>query len=156
MIILAHEGHSDMHGLLHWIGNFHLLVLHFPIALAFTAAAAEVAFQRSKNPVFDHAARVMILATALTAIPTVLFGLALGYEAQYEGILADFYWWHRFCGLLTLMVAFITAYWREYVARDHLYITFLTLLVVLITLTGYLGGSLTFGPGSLLPDFLSS
>lgn len=131
------------------VGELHPVILHFPIALITMTAIAEVLFAWFKNPLFDQAARFMLIAAAITAIPTALFGLAWSYSMQYSGMKVDFFWWHRFVGIFTMVLAIVTVYLRE----KHLmkaYYWALLILFVSVNTAGFLGGVLTFG----LPAYL--
>lgn len=148
--LMAHDGHSaaaagaQMDAFIYWIGGFHPMFLGFPIALITMTVVAEVLFSRRGENLYDHAARFMILSAAILSIPTVLFGLALGYGAAYPNPQADFFWWHRFVGLSTMALVIVTAYLREYNGRRAPYFTFLTASFLSVIVTGFLGGNLTF------------
>lgn len=138
-----------------WIGNFHPVVLHFPIALIIMTAVAELLSLKSRSPLFSQAARFMIIAAACTALPTALLGLAYGYDVNYDVTLSLLFWWHRLSGLSTASVAIITACFKELHIRNKIgvapYAISLALLVVLVTTTAYLGGEMTFGIFHLFP-----
>jgi len=144
-IILGHEGHKhfSLADLSHFLGILHPILLHFPIALIVMAVVSEILWRYTRNPLFDDAARFMIIAAALFAIPTVLTGLAFSYGAEYEGANVSFFEWHRLLGFFTMSLAIVTAFIRQY--KPTVYICSLILLLVSVTLTGYFGGSLTFG-----------
>lgn len=132
------------------IGRLHLLFLHFPIALIIMTVVAEWLWIWFANPVFNHAARFMIVAAAAFAIPTALLGLAFGYSQNYEGIALDLYAWHRYFGFLTAGLAVIAAILRERHVKEYStslasYYICLFFLFLSVSLTGALGGSLTFG-----------
>lgn len=149
-LVMGHDGH-DHHAAdyLKWIGNFHPVILHFPIALIITTGFAELLLLWKELPVFDHAARFMLMTGALTAIPTALLGLALGYTEDFQGPLEPFFWWHRLFGLVTVLLALATAYSRESHSTSYTFLLIVTILSLIIT--GYFGGSLSFGPETLLP-----
>lgn len=115
---------------------------------------AELLSIKSSHPIFNQAARYMITAAAITALPTALFGLAYGYGATYEGTLIFVFWWHRFLGISTALLAIITAVFKELHARNKMggraYAISLTFLFIFVTVTGYLGGEMTFGLFHLL------
>lgn len=167
LFLEAHEGHlpSDMAlneagagvmttenslGWLAAIGRFHLLFLHFPIALIVMTVVAEWLWIWFGNPLFTQAARFMILAAAIFAPITALLGLAFGYGQHYEGLSLDLYVWHRYFGLITAGLAILTAILRERYIREKSasvtsYYISLFLLFLSVSFTGAFGGSLTFG-----------
>jgi uncharacterized membrane protein len=154
--VFSHNGHgthTDAYGTLWWLGNFHPLFLQFPIVLTLSTAFAELIYRYSQNVIFSHAARFMMLGAAIMVIPTVLLGLVLGYksEPEYNEFLIGYFWWHRFFGILTGLLIIATAYVREYQPSKTFYYCMLLCSVVSVILTGYLGGSITFGPFALLP-----
>lgn len=157
--LFAHDGHGsheDAYGIMWWLGNFHPLFLQFPIVLTISTAFAELLYHYKQNVIFSHTARFMILGAAIMVIPTILLGLILGYksESEYNEFLLDYFWWHRFFGVLTGFLIIVTAYVREYQPIKSLYYSLLFFSVASVILTGYLGGSLTFGPFALsVPAF---
>jgi len=167
MQILAHENGEHVsaqgaQGLINnekwveWIGNFHPILLHFPIALVVMTAVAEILAQKSKSSIFSQAARFMIIAAAITATPTALLGWAFSYSMTYEGLSIAFFWWHRFLGIATAVLAIFTAILKELEVRGKMrkkfYVISLILLLICTTATGFLGGELSFNPFHLLPN----
>jgi uncharacterized membrane protein len=149
----AHDGNmsGDASLWIHWIGGFHPVILHFPIALIVMTCIAELFVGRSQYLLFDHACRFMIFAAALWAIPTVLCGLAYAYDQDYSGVYLSFFWWHRLFGFITAFLAIAATYARETYGRHALYGSLLVLSFISVLVTGFLGGSLTFGIGALVP-----
>lgn len=135
---------------IHWLGQFHPVILHFPIALIVMTVISELLYYWYGAPLFEHASRFMIITAAITAIPTALFGLAFGYDAHYEGMLFNIFWWHRFLGIFTTLLTIVTAFLRELHTRKqwntmNVYYICLFIIFISVNLTGYLGGSMTFG-----------
>lgn len=132
------------------IGRFHLLFLHFPIAMTVMTVVAEVLWIGFRNPLFTQAARFMILSAAIFAPPTALLGWALGSGQHYEGIQLDLFAWHRFFGGLTAFLAIAAAVLRERCVQQKGsstsgYYLCLFFLFLSVSLTGAFGGSLAFG-----------
>lgn len=153
--LFAHDGHSktDAYGYLWWIGNFHPLFLQFPIVLTVMTGIAELICYFRQNVLCIHAARFMLLGAAIMVVPTVLFGLALGYKSlpDYNDLLIGYVWWHGSFGILSGLLIIATAYSREYVRNATLYYVLLTISICSVVITGFLGGSITFGPYALIP-----
>ena len=113
-------------------------------------AVSEGFFIVYRNPLFEQASRFMIIAAALTAIPTALSGLAYGYDAHYEGSMASYFWWHRFAGISTMLLAITAASLRELHSEKGwktlvYYYTCLALVLITVSIAGFLGGEMTFG-----------
>jgi uncharacterized membrane protein len=154
--LFAHPGHEDGTGgsWIHWIGEFHPVFLHFPIVLVVMTCIAEFIDWKSSSSALDHACRFMIFSGALFAVLTVLCGLALAQSDEYSGIYATIFWWHQLCGFLTAFLIIAATFARETYGRHALYGSLLFLALIGVFVTGFFGGSLTFGIGALVPpDF---
>ena len=131
-----------------WLGRFHSVVVHFPIALLLSAAIAKLLFVRTQQVFFSDAVRFCIwigAAGALAAAPLGWF---------FAGIrLVDDEWVmtaHRWTGTATLATA-LTLLWlseRRYrsgsSSRTRLRVA-LGVAAALVGATGFLGGSLLYG-----------
>jgi uncharacterized membrane protein len=170
--ILAHEGHQGKQPLLaesfqeaapeadqagrpktwtQWIGGFHLILLHFPIALINMVAIAELLFFLSRKPLFEYASRFMLIAAAIFAPITALLGLIYSEGAPYQGLMLILLSWHMWFGIATAFFTIVIAFMREQNGTSKLYYLCLFLLFLMINITGYFGGAMTFGPFQMLP-----
>ena len=134
-----------------WLGSFHFIFLHFPIALIVMTGISELLLAWLRRPIFDYASRFMIIAAATLAVPTALLGLIYSYTTSYSGLLADFIWWHMWAGISTAIFAIFVAFIRECLGISKLYYMSLFILFLLVNITGYLGGGMTFGPYHMHP-----
>jgi len=147
----AGASHINWLAIIHWIGNFHPVVLHFPIAMITMAGIAELLNTRHPGSLYANSSRFMILTAAIVTLPNALLGLALGYEVSYPGPLSDVFWWHGACGFTTAGFALFVAWLRERYERSRdpstlsSYRTWLAFLVLLVLSTAYLGGEMTWG-----------
>jgi len=128
-----------------WIGSFHFIFLHFPIALIAMTAISELLFSFFQRPIFEYASRFMLISAAVISIPTALLGLTYSYTTTYSGLLADYIFWHMWLGIATAIFAILLAYYRERFGRNKLYLSSLFLLLILVNATAYFGGEMTFG-----------
>jgi uncharacterized membrane protein len=131
-----------------WIGKFHLLLLHFPIALVVAASVGEFWSLVQSSRVPGPAVRFCLLLGAISAVATVALGWlhALGgHGAGMPRILT----FHRWLGTTAGLSVVVTAILSEGDARRGIRsLTTRTLLFVgalLIGLTGHFGGILTQG-----------
>lgn len=134
-----------------WLGSFHFILLHFPIALIIMTGISEILLVWRQRPIFDYASRFMIISAAILAVPTALLGLIYSYTSSYNGLLADFIWWHMWAGISTAIFASYVAFIRQCFGTSNLYYISLFILFLLINITGYLGAGMTFGPYNMYP-----
>lgn len=141
--------------LVRWLGRFHPLAVHLPIALALAAAIAELLYQVRGQPGARAAARFTIAGAALGAVPATLLGWFAASSDGHPGLEAVLAW-HRWLGT-TAMVLLITscvileAIHRRQPSRRLRFLPMLLLVSVgaLVGVVGHLGGMLVFGPGHL-------
>ncbi len=141
---------------LQWLGKFHLLLLHFPIALIFMAALAESWYWWQGDVVWmdtpPGSIRFCILAAALFAVPVAILGWlhAMGGNgaSQPETLLL-----HRWVGTGGALMLCLTAWFSEHdvaqrsrsvVTRAWIYGS-----ALVIGVTGHFGGLLVHGPNFL-------
>lgn len=157
-LLFGHEGHKEVtmqvgrpHSWMQWFGSFHFIFLHFPIALITMGAVSELLYSWYQKPIFDQSSRFMLIAAAVLAVPTAVLGLTYSYTAAYHGLLAYFMEAHMWLGISTAVLAIIVVYLRESQGRNALYYSSLLLLFLLVNVTAFLGGGMTFGPYQLYP-----
>lgn len=146
----SHDGHGGEKNIWHQIGQWHFAFLHFPIALITMTVVAELLSVWTRNILYDYASYFMLMSAAFVVIPTMLFGLALGYSISdsYVGISTVIYPWHMYFGILTAILVVLTAGLRNMTGTfGSVYLYFLILSFFSMSATGFLGGSLSFGIG---------
>lgn len=131
-----------------WLGRFHPVVVHFPIALLMSAALAEGLFIRTRRPFFSDAVRFCIwigVAGAFAAAP--LGWLFAGFRfVDEEWVMTA----HRWAGTTTFAASLVLLRVSERTnrsknaSRSQLRATLAT-VAALVGLTGFLGGSLLYG-----------
>lgn len=133
------------------IGRFHVLLVHFPIALGLAAAVADLLWVITRRMLFRQAA-AYCLAGALVAAP---FVVTTGYlylgELHPAADVADVAEDHEHAGFATLGIVIGAAaarvVWRrtqnKWVLR--LYGVLMAALVVSVSITAHLGGKIAFG-----------
>lgn len=132
---------------LSWIGRFHPMVVHFPIALLITALAAEIFFAATNRELFRHALRFILWGGVLTAITAAPLGwiFAATGPTEHGWLLEAHRWVGTSAATLGLVVFGINE--RTERVRGSRTLLRLSLLVasLLIGATGFLGGSLLYG-----------
>jgi uncharacterized membrane protein len=134
--------------LVRWLGKFHLLLLHFPIALVVAAGAAEVwsVWRRSPRP--SEWLRFSLWLAALAVIPTAALGWL--FAAAGNGIASpQLLTAHRWLGTSTAVWLVLTALCAERDARrgarSRIVHIVLAVGILITALTAHLGGLLAHG-----------
>jgi mono/diheme cytochrome c family protein/uncharacterized membrane protein len=133
---------------IHWLGKFHLLLLHFPIALVLAAGVGEARSVWQRNPIPSESVRFCLWLGALAAIPTA--GLGWLFAAAGNGVGSpQLLTAHRWLGTSAAVWLLIAAVCAERDAHRGVRSRRVRLLLTsggLITaLTAHLGGLLAHG-----------
>lgn len=137
-----------------FIGRFHPLLVHLPIGFLLLAGVVE-ALSRLKRFEGTGIARLMPTLLGLCALSTsvaIVTGLLLSASGDYDAALVGR---HQQWGLMlgvTVLLACAAAWWRERVsgrAPGLLYAGSFLVALVMVGVTGHLGGTLTHGEGYL-------
>ena len=136
-----------MNSLLDFIGKFHPLLLHLPIGVlvyVYLHLFYDVIIKKKDNPVN---VKFALGVGAISAVLSALSGYLLSLNGEYSGDILD---WHKWLGIGTAAGASLL-YW-SYVkgSKTKSFLMWYTLFMMLLTITGHYGGSLTHGE-----DFLS-
>ena len=134
------------------LGNFHVLIVHLPIALLPLAGLLEAISLFFKSEKWRFAARLNFVAGASMAIVAAVLGWIAASQSSYSGELADILTWHRWLGvsvasiaaigLLALMLAKFKAPRILNIYRSIAFI-----LIILVPIAGHFGGTLIYGKG---------
>lgn len=147
-------GHGQPEGwgrAVRFLGKFHPLVVHFPIALILVAALGEILVLVTRKSFFTHATRFCLMIAALAAVVTVALGWAAGTFATYTGQLAETLTFHRWLGTASGIFIIIVAILSETVQRKNhqplkiVYRIALFTTAGLVGATGHFGAMLIFG-----------
>jgi uncharacterized membrane protein len=144
-----------MTGLWAILGDLHPILVHFPIALVLTAAAAEVLFVVRRRTEFGDAARFMVIAAACMAAPTALAGLAAASSESIALDLGGAFAIHRALGIVVPVVLLLAAAMAEGARRSGqiwelmLYRVLLAIAVLGVCIGGFYGGELAHGPNAI-------
>jgi uncharacterized membrane protein len=137
-----------------FIGKFHPLLVHFPIALVLTAAAAELVVIATLRQAWRTVAVTNIRGGAalgvVTAITGWLFASSPGIDATTS------LEWHRWLGVAGAAGAIGAALLSSRLHGSSRRVAFgyrVTLFVtaLLVAIAGHLGGTLVWGAGFLRP-----
>ncbi len=133
-----------------FIGRFHPLLVHLPIGFLLLAGAVEI-LSRLKRFQGMGIARLMPALLGLCAVTTaaaILTGTLLSWSGEYDPVIVGR---HQQWGLMlgaVVVLASAAAWWRDrtpHPVADRLYTGVFVLALILLALTGHVGGSLTHG-----------
>jgi uncharacterized membrane protein len=140
-------------------GRFHPLVVHLPIGILFLAFLFECLsrFERFKG--LESAVQPSLLFGSIFAVVSIVTGLFLSQEGSYDDVLLQ---QHQNIGIATAVFTVILYFVR--LKSIHFFrgekkikairIFLFVPLVVLLSLTGHLGGSMTHGEDYLFESLM--
>lgn len=130
------------------LARMHPLIVHFPIGALVIAFFLEMLTLGGKRSELRSGIRWLIYIGAGTALVAILLGLMLAYDGNYSETTL---FYHQWGGIATLILASITS-WFVYRVHTggkkkdlHLYRGTLVATVMVLTVAGHLGASLTHG-----------
>lgn len=137
------------------LGKFHVILVHFPIALALAAVLGDVLWIIWRKDFFRGAALYCLLLAALAAIPTVVTGDIHLDDKEYTGEYQSLAEKHEEFGIASMCVLIAAALVRS-LRRNRptgwwlgAYVLLVAAIAALISITGYYGGDLSHRPGYL-------
>lgn len=132
---------------LHWLGNFHPVTTHFPVALLMVAAFAEMIGWATRREQWTETVRFLVVLAAVGAVVSVSTGWVNAYFSSYSKQPFALLWWHRWLGTGTAVWALLCAMasLRNQTNDRHAFRVTLFLGAALVGLTGFLGSALIYG-----------
>ena len=136
---------------LRWLGNFHPVSTHFPVALMFVAAFAEGLAWWTRREAWLGTVRFLVILAALGAVAAASLGWVNAYFQSYTGKLAPVLQWHRWLGTGTALwcvlcaVLVIAHQCEEGSPQRQRFRGALLLGAALVGISGYLGSLLIYG-----------
>lgn len=137
---------TDTTDFLIFIGRFHPLVVHLPIGFVIIASIMELLsrFQKPKYLGLDKAISISIFSGAIGGALAAFVGYMLSTSGGYD---ENTLFWHQWLGILFSVLSLLC--WalktKRIVIASLSSNTVLVALVVLVSITGHLGGNLTHG-----------
>jgi len=138
---------SIMSPFLTFIGHFHPVVVHLPIGLILGALLLQLLATRPAYAAVRPAVPVVLLAGAFSGVLSCCTGWILSTSGEYDATLVG---WHQWMAIgLTFFCFYVWSRARER-GFDRMQTILSIVLLLLVVVTGHLGGSLTHGS-----DYLS-
>lgn len=125
-----------------FIGHLHPALIHLPIGILLIALLMQWLARKEKYAALKQVLPLVLLIGAFAALLSCITGFVLSISDDYdEGLVS----WHMWMGLITAFVSFLL-YAKEKNPQFGVPKSLLSIgLLVLIFVTGHLGGSLTHG-----------
>lgn len=136
---------------LRWLGRFHPVSTHFPVALMFVAVAAEALAWWSRRESWMQTIRFLVIIAALGALSAAVLGWLNAWFTSYVGQSASILWWHRWLGTTTALWALLCAALSvmsectEGSPERQRFRGALLVGAVLVGVSGFLGSALIYG-----------
>ncbi|HEU0063730.1 MAG TPA: c-type cytochrome domain-containing protein, partial [Flavisolibacter sp.] len=130
-----------------FIGRFHPVIVHLPIGILLTGLMLQWVASREKYKISTEAIKIVLLVGMLTAVISCITGYLLSLDGDYDDKLVRLHMWMGFAvaaGSIFLCLKLI----RRKSGITYKVASFF--LLILIIITGHLGGTLTHGSNYLL------
>ena len=141
------------------VGKLHVVLVHFPIALALCAALADLLWLITRKESFKSAGLYCLVLAGISAIPTVVAGLIEAGGKEFAGEYATIVETHEYLAIACLVIAIAAASIRLG-CRGQMkkwwlacYCILIIALAVAIPITGHYGGMLVHGKNFLAHVF---
>ena len=136
---------------LRWIGRFHPVSTHFPVALMLVAVLAEGLAWWTRRESWQQTVRFLVIVAALGAVAAGVLGWINASFTSYVGQNAAILTWHRWLGTGTAVWTVICAALavmdecREGTPARQRFRGALFAGAALVSVTGFLGSALIYG-----------
>jgi len=136
---------------LRWVGRFHPLSTHFPVALLLLAVFAESLAWWTQQESWMQTVRFLVIIGALGALAAAGLGWVNAWFTSYVGESASILWWHRWLGTGTAAWAAVCAALsvlsecKEGSRERQQFRGALLLGAALVGVSGFLGSALIYG-----------
>lgn len=130
-------------------GRLHPLILHLPIGVLVLAFLLAFINRKQQKSGMSEALGLAIWVGMVSAILAAISGYLLAQEGGYEETML---WRHQVFGIVTALGS-VVAFILFRLKNQKLLLPFLAILMVVLMITGHLGGSLTHGSNFLTEPF---
>ena len=134
-----------------WVGRFHPVSTHFPVALMYVAVLAEAFGWWTRRESWLATVRFLVVLAALGSVATAGLGWVNASFTSYVGQSASILLWHRWLGTFTAVWAVgcaslaVIAECKEGSPERRRFRGALLVGALLVGVTGFLGSALIYG-----------
>ncbi len=133
---------------LQFIGRFHIVIVHFPIALLLLTSLLEIFSFKNFDSKYRPAINIAVIIGGISAIFSAIFGYILAQNEEISGQTLDL---HQWGGIATAVLSSFALFFlwlilkKDQYSKIILYRYFLFASALGVVFTGHFGGSLTHG-----------
>lgn len=132
-----------------FIGRFHLLAVHFPIALILLVPVLEIAGRWERFSYLRLSSRFVLGLATVAAVCAAFLGWCLARTGGYSGPLVTQHMWGGISLAALCWLCWIARGWTGGTNVHKFYAATLTLGVLVVSWTGYRGGQISQGEDHL-------
>lgn len=124
------------------IGRFHPVLVHLPIGILLLACFFQFLILKPRFAVLQPAIPAMFFWGMIGAVLSCLSGYMLSLSGDYDGELVGR---HQWMGIFTAILSLILYLLYQFSVSETIARSVSLGIIILVTITGHLGGSLTHG-----------
>jgi uncharacterized membrane protein len=139
-----------------FLGRFHPLIVHLPIGFLLMAGLLQVFANKNKSLNLNAAVAFTLFWGTLASLGAVFIGWLLSLQGGYD---ANTLFWHKWLGILVTVLSLFG--WilktEKIKVKKAVFSWTLITIILLVSVSGHLGGSLTHGESYLThyaPNFI--
>jgi uncharacterized membrane protein len=141
-----------------FLGRFHPLVVHLPIGFLLMAGLLQLFSIKNKSLNLNPAIAFTLFWGTLASIGAVAIGWLLSLQGGYD---AETLFWHKWLGILVTVLSFLGWLLKTGIIKvqKSVFTWILASIILLVSVSGHLGGSLTHGEEYLMhyaPNFIKN
>lgn len=123
-----------------FIGHFHPALVHLPIGILLIALLLIWLSKKPKYNISHDVIKIVLLAGVLSALLSCITGYVLSTTDDYEKPIVMWHMWMGICVAIVSMLLYMKQARNEF---DFIYKLLAVVLLILIFVTGFLGGLLS-------------
>lgn len=136
--------------ILDFVARLHPVVVHLPIGILVIAVIFQWMTISNRYLFLQPAVTIALFWGMLGAIIACVSGYLLAQSGEYDQELAG---WHQWMGIAVAIFSFILYVLHKFYLRPSIARWLSLVMIIMISITGHLGGTLTHGEGYLTAAF---